>query len=148
MAEDEILIERILKPGSAEAAGIARILPLLSTVTPPSLEELQGITSNPWTYLYVARLAGEIVGSLTLATFHTPTGRRGWIEDVVVDEAVQGRGIASKLVHHALDQARELDIRSVELTSRPSREAANRLYQRLGFSQRETNVYRFNFEIE
>jgi ribosomal protein S18 acetylase RimI-like enzyme len=89
---------------------------------------------------------GRIVGSMTLALFRIPTGMRAWIEDVVVDESVRGRGVGAALNHHALDVARDAGARTVDLTSRPSREAANRLYQRLGFVQRETNVYRLTLD--
>jgi ribosomal protein S18 acetylase RimI-like enzyme len=80
----------------------------------------------------------------TLATFRTPTGLRAWIEDVVVDDAGRGRGVGTALTEAMLDRARELGCRTVDLTSRPSREAANRLYQRAGFVARETNVYRYD----
>ena len=83
-----------------------------------------------------------ILGMLSLATFEIPTGVRAWIEDVVVDEAARGQGAGLKLVEAALEQAKKVGARTVDLTSRPSREAANRLYRRAGFEQRETNVYR------
>jgi ribosomal protein S18 acetylase RimI-like enzyme len=89
---------------------------------------------------------GEIVGSLTLALFRIPTGMRAWIEDVVVDEAVRGQGVGAALNHAALDRARAEGAKTVDLTSRPTRAAENRLYKRLGFVQRETNVYRFSLE--
>jgi ribosomal protein S18 acetylase RimI-like enzyme len=79
---------------------------------------------------------------LTLATFEIPTGVRAWIEDVVVDDAARGAGVAAALVHAALDRSAELGARTVDLTSRPDREAANRLYVRMGFETRQTNVYR------
>jgi ribosomal protein S18 acetylase RimI-like enzyme len=84
----------------------------------------------------------HIVGSLTLATFRIPTGVRAWIEDVVVDAAVRGHGVGEALNQAAILEARHRGAITVELTSRPSREAANRLYQRIGFVARETNVYR------
>ena len=86
---------------------------------------------------------GPIVGMLTLVTFRIPTGVRARIEDVVVDSATRGRGIASQLTRAALEVAAARGAHTVDLTSRPSREAANRLYQHLGFVQRETMVYRF-----
>jgi ribosomal protein S18 acetylase RimI-like enzyme len=86
------------------------------------------------------------VGSLTLAMFRIPTGVRAWIEDVVVDESARGRGVGEALTQEALGRARAAGARTVELTSRPSREAANRLYLRLGFEVRDTNVYRFSLE--
>jgi ribosomal protein S18 acetylase RimI-like enzyme len=88
-----------------------------------------------------------VVGMLTLAVFRVPTGLRAWIEDVVVDEAVRGRGVGAELTNAAIHLANQRGARTVDLTSRPSREAANRLYQRLGFVQRETNVYRFDGSI-
>nr|MDQ3352391.1 GNAT family N-acetyltransferase [Actinomycetota bacterium] len=93
--------------------------------------------------IFVARLDGRIVGSLTFVTFRIPTGMKAWIEDVVVDESVRGRGVGELLNRAALDEARRRSIDSVSLTSRPSRDAANRLYQRIGFEPRETNVYRY-----
>jgi ribosomal protein S18 acetylase RimI-like enzyme len=95
--------------------------------------------------LLVARdRAGALVGSLTLALFRVPTGLRAWIEDVVVDESARGAGAGEALVAAALERAGAVGARSVDLTSRPSREAANRLYVRMGFELRTTNVYRFN----
>ncbi|MGQ0743178.1 MAG: GNAT family N-acetyltransferase [Acidimicrobiales bacterium] len=88
--------------------------------------------------------SGLIVGSLALACFPIPTGVRAWIEDVVVDEYHRGRGVARALMGAALDRAREAGARTVDLTSRPSRHAANQLYLSLGFTPRETNVYRID----
>ncbi len=86
---------------------------------------------------------GEIVGTLTLAMFPIPTGLRAWIEDVVVDEAARGQGVATALTLEALRLAREQGARTVDLTSRPSREAAGRLYEHLGFQRRDSRLYRF-----
>ena len=83
-----------------------------------------------------------ILGSMTLVVFRIPTGLRAWIEDVVVDEAARGRGVGETLNRAAIEWARVEGATTVDLTSRPSREAANRLYQRLGFQERSTNVYR------
>lgn len=93
--------------------------------------------------MFLARVEGRIVGSLTLATFRIPTGVRAWIEDVVVDEQARGHGVGEALNRAALDLARAEGAITVELTSRPSREAANRLYLRMGFVVRDTNVYRY-----
>jgi GNAT superfamily N-acetyltransferase len=97
---------------------------------------------DPATTLFLARDDGRIVGMLTLATFQVPTGLRAWIEDVVVDEAARGAGVAAALVQAALDHAGALGVRTVDLTSRPQREAAHRLYLRMGFETRTTTVYR------
>lgn len=89
---------------------------------------------------------GPIVGMLTLVTFRLPTGVRSWVEDVVTDTNLRGRGTASALIKAAIDLASSAGARTVDLTSRPSREAANRLYVRVGFKLRETNVYRYSLE--
>ena len=128
----------------------ARLVPQLSrSSAPPSREELAEMVGAPGTHVLLARDAGgAIVGSLTLVTFRIPTGMRAWIEDVVVDEAGRGQGVGEALNRFALDVARTDGCRTVDLTSRPSREAANRLYRRLGFEARDTNVYRFHLESQ
>jgi ribosomal protein S18 acetylase RimI-like enzyme len=127
-----------------------RLTPQLSQSNPPPTDsELAEIIASPATVLFVARDDDDgdrVVGSLTLALFRIPTGLRAWIEDVVVDESVRGRGVGDALNRAALDRAAAEGARTVDLTSRPSREAANRLYRRLGFVERETNVYRVTLE--
>jgi ribosomal protein S18 acetylase RimI-like enzyme len=113
---------------------------------PPSRSALEHIVDDPQTYLFVARDAGRVVGMLTLATFLIPTAWRAWIEDVVVDDASRGKGVAAALVQAALDRAADIGCRTVDLTSRPDREAANRLYARMGFEVRNTNVFRYDLE--
>lgn len=126
-------------------AAFARLIPQLSSSNPPpNREQLQAIVSSPACVLFVARVDGTIVGSLTLATFPIPTGVRAWIEDVVVDGDARGHGVGEALNQAAIEEARRRGAITVELTSRPSREAANRLYRRIGFEKRETNVYRFS----
>jgi ribosomal protein S18 acetylase RimI-like enzyme len=124
---------------------LARLLPQLSSSPPPTKDELQQLIDDPHSLLLVARLDGEVVGCLTLVLYRIPTGLKAWIEDVVVDDAARGHGIGEALNRRALDEARRLGVKGVSLTSRPSREAANRLYQRIGFTTRETNVYRYDF---
>jgi ribosomal protein S18 acetylase RimI-like enzyme len=123
---------------------LAHLLPQLSSSPPPTLDELRLITANPESVLFVARLEGRIVGSLTLIFYRIPTGLKAWIEDVVVDETARGHGIGELLNRAALDEAGRRGAKAVSLTSRPSREAANRLYQRIGFESRPTNVYRYD----
>ena len=125
---------------------MTELLPQLSSsAPPPGAAELQAIVDSPATVLFVARdERGRVVGSLTLALFRVPTGMRAWIEDVVVDDRARGRGVGSALVQAALERAGTSGVRTVDLTSRPSREDANRLYQRLGFETRRTNVYRWS----
>ena len=121
-----------------------RLIPQLSSSNPaPGRAELAEIVASPATVLLVARRRGRIVGALTLVAFRIPTGVRTRIEDVVVDETMRGQRVGEILSTAALDRARQMGARSTDLTSRPSREAANRLYTRMGFEQRESNVYRY-----
>jgi len=106
---------------------------------------VQRIVSSEAITLLAARLDGQIVGLLTLAMFPIPTGFRAWIEDVIVDEAARGQGIGEALTKEALDLAEAAGARTVDLTSRPSREAAGRLYERVGFAERSTRIYRYTF---
>jgi ribosomal protein S18 acetylase RimI-like enzyme len=127
-------------------AAVTALVPQLSSSPPPTPAELERIVAEPATTLFVARDDGRIVGMLTLAVFRVPTGVRAWIEDVVVDDAARGAGVAGALVEAALGHSSRLGARTVDLTSRPNREAANRLYLRLGFEVRRTNVYRRTLE--
>jgi len=123
---------------------ITYLIPQLSSSNPPpSREQLTEMVQSPATLVLVARVDGRIAGSLTLAMFRIPTGLRAWIEDVVVDGEARGNGVGEALNLFAIEEARKRGAVTVDLTSRPSREAANRLYQRLGFVARDTNVYRF-----
>jgi ribosomal protein S18 acetylase RimI-like enzyme len=125
------------------AAAFARLIPQLSSSTAaPDEERLRRIVEFPGNRLLVARDGDEIVGTLTLVVFPIPTGLRAWIEDVVVDESARGRGVGEALTREALRLAAAEGARSVDLTSRPSRAAANRLYQRLGFELRPSRLYR------
>lgn len=143
---DAVTVEEVGSVTSEVTEAIARLVPQLSSTAPsPTHEEIEQIVGSPATILLVAREASRrIVGSLTLVVFRAPTGPRAWIEDVVVDESLRGGGVGSALVNDALAKARTAGARTVDLTSRPSREAANRLYLRLGFVRRDTNVYRFD----
>jgi ribosomal protein S18 acetylase RimI-like enzyme len=123
----------------------ARLIPQLSSSSPPpTADELAEIVACPESELFVAELEGRIVGTLTLATYRIPTGLKAWIEDVVVDEAARGHGVGEALNQAAIESARARGAKHVSLTSRPSREPANRLYQRIGFDPYETNVYRYS----
>ena len=123
---------------------LRQLLPQLSaSATAPSDQAVRAIVESDASHLLVAREGTVILGFLTLVVFPIPTGIRAWIEDVIVDAGARGKGVGEKLNVFALDLAASLGARTVELTSRPSRASANRLYQRLGFVERETNVYRF-----
>ena len=126
-------------------SAFALLIPQLSRSSPPpTAAELADMVESPATSVLIARLDGAVVGTLTLVTFRIPTGVRAWIEDVVVDDSARGHGVGDQLNQFAIDLARSKGAKTVDLTSRPSREAANRLYQRIGFQARETNVYRFD----
>ena len=84
----------------------------------------------------------QIAGMLTVGIYHSPTGGKAWIEDVVVDESFRGQGLSKLLVAHAIEFTKSMGIPSLMLTSNPKRIAANKLYQAMGFERKETNVYR------
>jgi len=122
----------------------ARLVPQLSSSNPaPTMEQLERICRSEASHLFVAHDGDTILGVLTLVVFEIPTGIRAWIEDVIVDEQARGQGVGRLLNETAIEHAATLGAITVDLTSRPSREAANRLYQQIGFEQRDTNVYRF-----
>jgi ribosomal protein S18 acetylase RimI-like enzyme len=132
------------EPSDELVDAFRRLLPQLSQTAPiPDAEAVKEIVSSPSTTVLAARDEGGIIGLLTLAVFRSPSGLRAWIEDVVVDEAVRGRGTGEALTREAVRLAGERGVRTVDLTSRPSREAANRMYEKVGFRKRETNVYRY-----
>jgi ribosomal protein S18 acetylase RimI-like enzyme len=124
-----------------------RLIPQLSSsATIPTRHELEDLVASHCNSVILVRhedFNNRIMGTLTLVTFRIPTGVRSWIEDVVVDEAARGKGLGKALTLAALDQARKLGAKTVDLTSRPSREAANHMYQNVGFKLRESILYRF-----
>lgn len=145
---DGVRIEVAQTASGELLAAMAALLPQLSSsaapLDAPALERLLG---SPAVRLLLARdEAGAVIGMLTLALFPIPTGTRAWIEDVVVDVRARGRGVAAALTARALELAAGEGARTVDLTSRPDRETANRLYARLGFRRRETNVYRYELD--
>ena len=125
-------------------AAFRRLLPQLSSSARPSdPDAVAAVVGAPSNTVLVAHDGGDIVGTLTLVMFPVPTGLRARIEDVVVDSRVRGRGVGAALTQEALRLAAERGAKSVDLTSNPSRVAANQLYKRLGFEMRETNSYRY-----
>ncbi len=141
-----VRIERAERVDDELVAAFERLIPQLSSSSPaPSAEQLGEIVSSPDTVLFLARVDGRILGSLTLAFYRIPTGLKAWIEDVVVDGDARGSGLGAELSLAALAEAKARGAKDVSLTSRPSRESANRLYQRIGFQARDTNVYRYTF---
>ena len=145
-ADPELAIEIATTVSDELVAAFDRLIPQLSSSSPPpGRQGLQTIVDDRDSVLYVARIDGQVVGSLTLAMYRIPTGLKAWIEDVVVDKAARGRGIGEALSVAALEEARRRGAKDLNLTSRPSRDVANRLYQRLGFQLRDTNFYRYDF---
>ena len=120
-----------------------RLIPQLSrSAAPLDAKALRDLVEWPGNRILIARIGGDIVGALTLVMFPIPTGLRAWVEDVVVDESARGQGVGAALTTEAVRLAQADGARTVDLTSRPSREAANRLYERLGFVLRDSKVYR------
>jgi ribosomal protein S18 acetylase RimI-like enzyme len=137
----------VLRDVTTEAVeAFGRLLPQLSaSAAPLDQESLGAIVEAPANTVLMARTDGVINGALTLVMFPIPTGLRAWIEDVVVDQSARGQGIGEALSLEALRLAQAAGARTVDLTSRPSRTAAGRLYQRVGFTERESRLYRFTF---
>ena len=144
MGPVKVEIATTLTPAIVDA--VERLVGQLSrSAAPPTTAELSDIVLSPATDLFIAiDDGGTIIGTATLVTFRIPTGMRAWIEDVVVDEAGRGQGVGTVLTEAMVERAQELGCRTVDLTSRPSRESANRMYQRAGFVARDTNVYRLD----
>ncbi len=142
-------VSEVTEVSDALMDAFARLIPQLSSSNPPpSREEVAEMVDSEASILFAAEHDGAIVGALTLVLFRIPTGVRAWIEDVVVDGEARGLGVGRALNEAALERARQAGATTVDLTSRPSREAANRLYQRIGFVQRSTNVYRYDLSTE
>ena len=142
-----VKVEVITEVTGELVAAFARLVPQLSrSAPPPDQDTLAAMVRHDAITLLVARLDGEVVGTLTLVMFPIPTGLRAWIEDVVVDENARRTGTGQALSEAAVRIAQEAGARTVDLTSRPSRQAAGRLYERIGFVQRDSRVYRYAVE--
>jgi ribosomal protein S18 acetylase RimI-like enzyme len=143
-------IEIVSQPTNELHEALQRLIPQLGVhKIIPNPEELTALLNAQGSTLLIAREPdenGEIAGILSLTVYRVPTGVRSIIEDVVVDEKMRGRGIGAALVHHAIDLAREAGAEGVSLTSNPKREAANHLYQMLGFELRKTNPYYYKLK--
>ena len=142
-----VQVEVITEVTGELVAAFDRLVPQLSrSAPPPDRDTLAAMVRHDAITLLVARLDGEVVGTLTLVMFPIPTGLRAWIEDVVVDENARRTGTGQALSEAAVRIAQEAGARTVDLTSRPSRQAAGRLYERIGFVQRDSRVYRYAVE--
>ena len=142
-----IVIETHHRASPELLAATNHLIPQLSTsFAGLTMERLEAVLVHESVTLFVARADSAIVGLLTLAMFPLATGLRAWIEDVVVDTSARGQGAGDALVNAAIATARDAGAHTVDLTSRSDREAAHRLYERMGFVRRETNVYRFSLD--
>jgi ribosomal protein S18 acetylase RimI-like enzyme len=138
-------IQRVEEVSDELMEALGRLIPQLSTARVPTRAEVEDLVTSQASTLLIAR-DPQIVGALTLIVFRTPCGVHAWIEDVVVDESARGCGIGEALSRAGIALAQEMGAHEVNLTSRPSREAANRLYLRIGFQRRNTNVYRYTLK--
>ena len=147
-ATPDVSVSEALEVSTELVEAFADLIPQLSSSSSPTTrDELQDIVDSDTSTLFVATDgSGRIVGSLTLVVFRIPTGVRAWIEDVVVASSMRGQGVGDALVDAAIAKSDATGARTVDLTSRPSRESAHRLYLRKGFEVRATSVYRFTLE--
>ncbi|MBX7550421.1 GNAT family N-acetyltransferase [Streptomyces sp. NPDC004232] len=140
----DIRVEIIRAASQELVDAFGRLLPQLSsTAKPLDHEALDRMVTCDANTVLVARTPDSVVGTLTLVLLPLPSGLRARVEDVVVDSTARGQGVAALLTQEALRLAREAGARTVDLTSRPDRAAANRLYERLGFQARQSTVHRF-----
>jgi ribosomal protein S18 acetylase RimI-like enzyme len=140
-----VSVEVLQSPTEAVLSAINRLLPQVSSsAVALDAGAVSRIIAQPGTSLLLARVGGQVVGMLTLVIFPIPSGLRAWIEDVVVDKSARRHGVGTALTEEATRRARASGVRTIDLTSRPTREAAIRLYTRLGFQARETYVYRLS----
>jgi len=138
-----VRIESVSEATPEVHAALARLLPQLNSQLPvPTMERLRAIIADPAVALLLARDGEQIVGTTTLIVYTTPFWIKARLDEVVVDEPARGKGVGAALVKASLDLAREKGVEVVELQSGVRREEANRLYPRMGFTIRETNVYR------
>ncbi|MFR0679326.1 GNAT family N-acetyltransferase [Dysgonomonas mossii] len=127
-------------------SAFSRLMPQLAPhLKAPLMEDLSHIVNDKNKYIFIASNP-QIVGTITLVIVKIPSGTRAWIEDVVVDQHARGQSIGEKMLQYVIDFAKKLNVASINLTSSPSRIAANKLYQKLGFNLRETNVYRIDVD--
>ena len=138
-------IKKISRFSEQVFEAVLRLLPQLSPdAVLPSRQYIEDLLSSENIHFFIAEIDNkQIVGMLTIATYSIPTGKKVWIEDVVVDESQRGKGFGKELIKFALDYSRSLGAGSVALTSRPSRTEANELYKNMGFVRHETNVYKY-----
>jgi ribosomal protein S18 acetylase RimI-like enzyme len=141
--EPNLSVELLTELTDEDAVDLASLLQQLSTTATFDKSRVNAMLDHDATEVIIARVGGRIVGMATLVTFPLPSGLRGLVEDVVVDGSMRGRGVARLLLGRMTELASERGLRTLDLTSRPSRESALRLYESVGFVRRDTNVLRF-----
>ena len=145
--ENGVVIYELKSADVAYVEPINRLLAQLSSSPRTfTVEALEAIVQSGNSHLLLAEVDGVVAGMLTLCDYLAPTGRKMWIEDVVVDEAARGLSIGRAMVGHAIEYAKGLGDGALMLTSRPSRVAANNLYRSCDFKQKETNVYKMDIK--
>ena len=141
-----IEVARLTSADSTTTTAISLLIKQLTTKEFSFTErDLAELINNPATVIFVLRCEGDVVGMLTVGNYLSPTGRKAWIEDVVVDNSMRGRGYGAMLVNHAIEYVRTLVPCTLMLTSNPTRIVANELYRSRGFSPKQTNVYKMEF---
>lgn len=141
-------IEEVTANTTGLTDAINRFLCLLTSTGHPITEsDLAALIASGNSHLFVAiDEQGSYAGMITVGIYRSPTGKKAWIEDVVVDEAYRGRGVGKQLTQHAIAFARLQQVKLLSLTSNPARIAANQLYPNVGFLRKETNVYVMRFD--
>ena len=143
--DGNVSVYELKEAATALVEPINRLLRQLSSSPHPfTVDSLEAIVQSANSHLFIAEADGAVSGMLTLCDYLAPTGRKMWIEDVVVDEAARGRSIGRLLVNTAIEYAKNIGPGTLMLTSRPSREAANALYRSCGFVFKETNNYKMD----
>jgi GNAT superfamily N-acetyltransferase len=138
-----VRIETVTEATSEVHAALAHLLPQLNSQLPvPSMERLQALVADPAATLLLAKEGGDIIGTTTVIVYTTPFWIKARLDEVVVDQEARGKGVGAALVSAALDVARQKGAQVAELQSGVEREAANRLYPRMGFELRKSNLYR------
>lgn len=143
-----MFISRVTQTSNELSNAFEKLIPQLSNKQLPTNDDINALIASP-SVLLIARNPdqyGPIVGSGTLAVYRTPTGLHAHIEDVIVDREYRGLGIGEALVSQLLLIATEMGLDGVSLTCNPSREAANKLYEKMGFMKWKTNVYWYNLK--
>ena len=136
-------LERLVDISDNDATKLRELSLQLSSESTFDVESLRRSLLHDTTTIFAMRNRGKIIASVSVVCFATPTGNHCRIEDVIVDEKHRGKGIGRKLMEQTIEALRAMNVKRVDLTSRPSRTVANELYKSLGFKLRKTNVYEF-----